>query len=118
VLSYDIPHILEELELLQNEKLINAAMVLYSKEVKPDYNQCMIRLARFRGIDKLGDFIDNQRVYGNAFRIISAAMEFAMRHLPIASFFELGKIQRTDQPAVPPLALREALINSVSHQLC
>ncbi len=116
VLSYEITHILEELKLLQNEKLINAAMVLYAKEVKPDYDQCMIRLARFRGVDKLGDFIDNQRVYGNVFRVISAAMEFATRHLPIASFFEPGKIQRIDQPAVPLLALREALVNSVSHR--
>lgn len=116
VLNYDIEHILQNLKLMRSDNLINAAMVLYAKEVQPDYDQCMIRMARFRGIDKLGDFIDNQRVYGNAFRIISAATEFAMRHLPIASFFEPGKIQRTDQPAVPPLAFREALINSISHR--
>jgi ATP-dependent DNA helicase RecG len=61
------------------------------------------------------NFIDNQRVSGNAFKIVSAAMAFAKRHLPIASFFEPGKIQRTDQPAVPPLALREALVNSITH---
>lgn len=116
VLNYDIEHILKNLKLMLNDKLINAAMVLYAKEVQPDYDQCMIRMARFRGIDKLGDFIDNQRVYGNAFRIISSATEFALRHLPIAGFFEPGKIQRTDQPAVPLLALREALVNSVSHR--
>ncbi|MBI5447469.1 MAG: putative DNA binding domain-containing protein [Gammaproteobacteria bacterium] len=116
VLNYDIDHILRSLELIKNDKLVNAAVVLYAKDVKPDYSQCMIRLARFRGIDKLGDFIDNQRVYGNAFRIISAALEFAMRHLPIASFFEPGNIQRIDQPAVPQLALREALVNAISHR--
>jgi ATP-dependent DNA helicase RecG len=116
VLNYDIDHILRSLELIKNDKLINAAVVLYAKDVRPDYSQCMIRLARFRGSDKLGDFIDNQRVYGNAFRIISAALEFAMRHLPIASFFEPGNIQRIDQPAVPQLALREALVNAISHR--
>ena len=114
--NYDIDHILRSLELIKNDKLINAAVVLYAKDVRPDYSQCMIRLARFRGTDKLGDFIDNQRVYGNAFRIISAALEFAQRHLPIASFFEPGKVQRTDQPAVPQLALREALVNAISHR--
>jgi ATP-dependent DNA helicase RecG len=116
VLNYDIDHILRSLELIKNDKPINAAVVLYAKDVRPDYSQCMIRLARFRGRDKLGDFIDNQRVYGNAFRIISAALEFAMRHLPIASFFEPGNIQRIDQPAVPQLALREALVNAISHR--
>jgi len=116
VLNYDIDHILRNLELVRDEKLINAAVVLYAKDVKPDYSQCMIRLARFRGTDKSGDFIDNQRLYGNAFRIISAALEFAQRHLPIASFFEPGKIERVDQPAVPQLALREALVNSIAHR--
>lgn len=116
VLNYDVDHILRSLELIRNDELVNAAVVLYAKDVRPDYSQCMIRLARFRGTDKLGDYIDNQRVYGNAFRIISAALEFAMRHLPIASFFEPGKIQRIDQPAVPQLALREALVNSISHR--
>lgn len=116
VLNYDIGHILSNLELIRNGKLINAAVVLYAKDVQPRYSNCMIRMARFRGVDKLGDFIDNQRVYGNAFRLISAASEFTQRHLPIAGFFEPGKMQRTDQPAVPTLALREALINSISHR--
>jgi ATP-dependent DNA helicase RecG len=87
VLNYDIEHILNNLKLFRNNVLT-----------------------------KLGDFIDNQRVYGNAFRLISAATEFAQRHLPIASFFEEGKMQRIDQPAVHPLALREALINAISHR--
>ncbi len=116
VLDYDVSHILDHFKLINNDKLINAAVVLYAKEVKPNYSQCMIRLARFKGTDNVGDFIDNQRVYGNAFRIISAAMEFAQRYLPIASFFEEGKIERIDQPAVPPLALREALVNASSHR--
>lgn len=116
VLNYDIDHILRNLELIRDDKLINAAVVLYAKDVRPDYSQCMIRLARFRGTDKSGDFIDNQRVYGNAFRIISAALEFSQRHLPIASFFDAGKIERIDQPAVPQLALREALVNSIAHR--
>lgn len=116
VLNYDVEHILSKLKLIRDGKIINAAAVLYAKDVLPQYQNCMIRMARFRGIDKLGDFIDNQRVYGNAFHLISAANDFAQRHLPIASFFEPGKMQRIDQPAVPALAFREALINSISHR--
>jgi ATP-dependent DNA helicase RecG len=116
VLSYDIEHILNKYKLLRNGQLVNAAVVLYAKDVLPNYPNCMIRMARFRGTDKLADFIDNQRVYGNAFHLMSVADEFVQRHLPIASFFESGKLQRIDQPAVPALALREALINSISHR--
>ena len=114
VLDYDIEHILTKLELIQHGHLINAAMVLFAKEVRPDYSQCMIRMARFRGNDNLGDFIDNQRTYGNAFQLVAAALAFTQRHLPIASYFEPNRMQRIDQPAVPNLALREALINALS----
>ena len=116
VLHYDIENILTNLKLLRNGQLINAAVVLYAKDVLPKYSNCMIRMARFKGIDKLGDFIDNQRVYGNAFHLLSSANNFAQRHLPIASFFEPDRLQRIDQPAIPALALREALINAISHR--
>lgn len=116
VQSYDIKHILSKLKLLKNSVPTNAAVVLFSKDVEQDYSNCMIRLARFRGTNNIGDFIDNQRVHGNAFRLIQAAHDFAQRHLPIASFFTSDKMQRTDQPAVPALALREALINAISHR--
>src|SRR3990167_2284671 len=116
VLNYDISHILTKLKLLQNGYLINAAVVLYAKNISPNYSNCMIRMARFRGTDKLGDFIDNQRVSGNAFRLSAAAHDFTERHLPIASYFEPNKMQRIDQPAIPALALREALINAISHR--
>lgn len=116
VLQDDVRQILQTLALMQEDQLTNAAMVLYAKKAEKDYQQCMIRLARFKGLDNLGDFIDNQRVYGNAFKIIAAAIEFANRYLPIASYFEESHMQRRDQPAVPPLALREALVNAVSHR--
>lgn len=116
VLNYDLANILDNLKLRKNGYLLNAAVALYARKVEPHYSHCMIRMARFKGVDKLGDFIDNQRVYGNAFKIISAAIEFIQRYLPIASFFKPDQMQRIDQPAVPMLALREALINAVSHR--
>jgi len=116
VQDYDIKHILNKFKLLKNGIPTNAAVILYSKDVETDYRNCMIRMARFRGLDKLGDYIDNQRVHGNAFQLIQAATDFAMRHLPIASYFKPNQMQRIDQPAVPALALREALINAISHR--
>lgn len=116
VLNYDIPHILSELKLLRDGQLTNAAVVLYAKEIHGNYSNCLIKMARFRGIDKTGDFIDNQRFEGNAFRLMVAANDFVLRHLPIASFFDPGKMQRIDQPAVPALALREALANAIVHR--
>ncbi len=116
VLNYDIEKILSNLKLMKDGRLINAAVILFAKEVEPHYSHCVIKMARFRGTDKLNDFIDNQRAYGNAFHLIYSASDFVTRHLPIASSFESGKLKRIDQPAVPPLALREALINAIIHR--
>jgi ATP-dependent DNA helicase RecG len=73
-------------------------------------------MARFKGTNKLGDFIDNQQLYGNSFRILSEADAFLRRHLPIASFFKPDQFKRIDKPALPVLAVREALINAICHR--
>ena len=54
--------ILTGLGLIVDGKLLNAAVILYGKtqKLRAIYPQCAIRLARFRGTDRLGDFIDNR----------------------------------------------------------
>ena len=115
-LSEPIEDILLRLNVLSHDKLINAAAILFSSEVLPDYPQCLIKMGRFKGKDKLGEFIDNQQVYGNAFTLLSEADTFIRRHLPIASFFSPDDFERIDKPALPVLAVREALINAICHR--
>jgi ATP-dependent DNA helicase RecG len=114
--SDKIEDILDHWNLIKNNKLTNAAVVLFAKEVLPGYAQCHIKMGRFIGTNMLGDFIDNKEFYGNAFRILSEASNFVMRHLPIASFFDPNRFERMDQPALPVLAIREALVNAVCHR--
>ena len=115
-LNYSIEQILINFNLIQNDSLTNAAVVLFCKSTKKIFSRCEFKMARFRGLDKIDGFIDNQMDTGNIFQLIQLAHHFANRHLPIASFFEPGKLARIDQPAVPQLALREALINAFCHR--
>jgi ATP-dependent DNA helicase RecG len=112
----DISQILERLNLTIEGKLKRAAVVLYAKQESMKFSQCMIKMARFKGINKLGDFIDNQQLYGNAFFLLSEADAFLRRHLPIASFFKPDQFKRIDKPALPVMAVREALINALCHR--
>lgn len=107
---------LARLDLLDNGKLKNAAVVLFAKKTFPAYAQCELKMGRFRGISRLGDFIDNQQVYGNIFKLLSEADNFVMRHLPIASAFSSSQFERTDKPILPVLALREAMVNALCHK--
>jgi ATP-dependent DNA helicase RecG len=97
-----------------NKQINNAAIVLFAKTSSFKYAQCLLRLARFRGKDKQ-EFIDNQQVHGNAFKILYAVENFCQRHLPVASRF-IGKMERIDEPFMPPEAIREAVINAIIHR--
>ena len=115
-LGESIPDILNRLKLINEGILKKAALVLFSKDVEGDYPQFHIKMARFNGLTKTGEFIDNQSFYGNAFKILERANEFVRRHLPIASFYQENSLERIDKPALPVFAVREALINAISHR--
>jgi len=114
----DIESILRGLGLIHEGKLLNAAVALYGKadHLKPLYPQLEIRLARFRGKDRLADFTDNRQYWGHAFSLLRRAETFLMDHVPIASRIEAGKIIREDQPWYPPRAMREAIANAICHR--
>lgn len=111
----DIAAILDKFGLLSNDLVTNAAVVLFGKDIANRHFQCLIRLARFRGIDKK-EFLDNQQVHGNAFKILQAVDDFCMRHLPVAGHIIPGKMKRKDEPFLPIVAIREAIINAICHR--
>ncbi|MBI3661151.1 putative DNA binding domain-containing protein [Candidatus Acetothermia bacterium] len=107
--------ILDRLGLRVDGKLLNAAVVLFGTRFLPDYPQCHLRLARFKGIDKT-EFLDNRQLHGHAFQLLDEAMFFLQRHLPVAGRIEPGRLERRDEPLFPLEALREALVNAICHR--
>lgn len=114
----DTESILMGLELIHDEKLLNAAVALYGKadRLKPLYPQLGVRLARFRGRDRLADFADNRQYWGHAFSLLRRAESFLMDHVPIAGRVVSGKMVREDQPWYPPRATREGIANAICHR--
>lgn len=110
-----IPDILDRLHLRHEGRLVNAAVVLFSKSPFPFYPQCGIRLARFEGTTK-DEFVDNRQEYGHAFALLDEAINFLRRHLSIAGRFHSDSIVREDIPEYPILALREAVVNALIHR--
>lgn len=110
-----LPLILDRLGLSKGGHFINAAVVLFGKKFLPDFTQCQLRLARFKGIDK-SEFIDQKQITGNAFHLLEEAMLFLRRHLPIAGKILPGILERQDEPLFPQTALREALVNAFCHR--
>lgn len=112
----DDPEIaLQRLGLIENGKIINAAVILFGKAPERKFPQCILRLARFKGTDK-SEFIDNKQITGNIFQLLNEAMAFANTYLPIASTFPKNNILRKDIPLFPLMALREAIANALCHR--
>ena len=109
--------LLRGLGLLQGGVLLRTAAVLFgtAERLESEMPQCLLRVARFRGIDR-SEFLDNRQFNGNAFTLLSSAERFLRDTLPIASRFESGRMARIDEPLFPPLATREALANALCHR--
>ena len=109
--------LLRGLGLLRDGVLFRAAAVLFGNAERLEFElpQCLLRVARFRGVDR-SEFLDNRQFNGNTFVLLSHAERFLRDTLPIASRFESGRIQRIDEPLYPPLATREAVANALCHR--
>lgn len=107
--------ILRRLGLTKGGELLNAAVVLYGTQFLPEYPQCQLRMAVFKGADKT-EFIDNRQINGHGFELLEEAMTFLRRHLPVAGRVQPGLFERVDEPLFPPVALREALVNALCHR--
>lgn len=77
--------------------------------------QCLLRVARFRGVDRT-EFLDNRQFHGNVFTLLQRAERFLRDSLPVAGRVMPGLFERVDDPLYPLLALREALANALCHR--
>ena len=108
----DIRTILGKFKLLNGENVTNAGVVLFGKDVD-DFPQLMLRMARFRGLDK-NEFIDERRLSGNFFELLDSGMDFCFKHLNLSG--KIVGLLREEHLEVPMEALREALTNALCHR--
>lgn len=110
-----LPDLLDRLGVRRKGHILRAAVVLFGKTFLPDYPQCELRMARFRGTDKT-EFLDQRHIRGPAFKLLEEAELFCQRHFPLPGRIEPGRLQRVDRPLIPPDAMREILVNALIHR--
>ena len=106
--------------LVKDGELLRAAVALFGQEqhiaTSSEWTQCLLRVARFRGVSHTADFTDNRQFRGNAFTLLSHAERFLSDNIPIAGRFVPDSFVRIDEPLYPRDALREALANALCHR--
>ena len=115
--SREPAELLRGMDLYRNGVLWRAAAVLFGAPDRVEFEmpQCKLRVARFRGTDRM-EFSDNRQFYGNAFTLLEKAEAFLRDTLPIAARFERDRFDRIDLPLYPPPATREAIANALCHR--
>jgi ATP-dependent DNA helicase RecG len=107
--------VLDRLRVRRDGTILQAAVVLFGKEFLPDYPQCELRMARFRGMDN-AEFLDQRQVRAPAFKLLEEAETFCQRHFPLPGKIIPGRLQRVDTPLIPPDGMREILVNALIHR--
>ena len=72
-----------------------------------------IQCALFKGIDR-DEFIDRKEFRGPLYQQIDNAYQFVLRHINKGT--EINGIVRTDAYELPVRAIREAIVNAVTHR--
>ena len=87
-------------------------MLIFGRERERHFPDAWIQAGRFRGIDK-SRIADSAEIHDYPVQAIEAAIAFVQKHSTHEA--EIGAVRRTERWNLPPVAVREAVINAVTH---
>ncbi|MCK4762394.1 MAG: putative DNA binding domain-containing protein [Candidatus Aminicenantes bacterium] len=106
--------VLEKLNLIEDNHLRNAALLLFGKNPQKYFVQSEIRCAKFNGTEPI-EFADIQVIRGTIIEQVPDVLGFIRRHISVAAQIT-GEAERKETWEYPKEALREAVINAVCHR--
>ncbi len=104
---------LEKLGLLQDGKLLNAAVLLFGKEPQRFFPNARLRCAVFAAETTITP-VDMQDFSGDVFYLIRKAEEYILKNIHVG--MRLEGLYRVDVPEIDKEAFREAIINAFCHR--
>jgi predicted HTH transcriptional regulator len=87
-------------------------ILLFGKERERHFPDAWIQAGRFRGTDK-SEIIDTAGIHEHPAAALKAAIAFVERNT--TKSIEIGKLRHVEHSLLPPLAVREALVNAMVH---
>ncbi len=113
----DIPkkEILEKLDLIRDNKLTIASLLLFAERPQKFLLQAEISAVYFKGKKKTDLIVDFERISGDIIEQVDKAMRFIKRNMKISVSIN-GSIEREETWEYPIDAIREAIINAICHR--
>ncbi|MCK4311281.1 MAG: putative DNA binding domain-containing protein, partial [Candidatus Cloacimonetes bacterium] len=107
-----IQNVLEKLKLIDEDKLTNAAIMLFGKDPQKYFINTVVRIGRFKDQSTI---IGDRTIGGNLFDIVGEAEETIKQFINVR-YEIIDSFQRKDIWDYPLPAIREALFNAVIHR--
>jgi ATP-dependent DNA helicase RecG len=104
--------LLEKLNLIEDEKLKRAAILLFGKNPKKCFTSAYIKIGKFLSDT---DIVSSDDIEGNLFEQVEKTIEL-LRTKYLISEIKFEGIYRKEKLEYPEEALREAIINAVIHR--
>ncbi|MBL7964825.1 MAG: putative DNA binding domain-containing protein [Flavobacteriales bacterium] len=112
---FDDSELLSRLQLTSGSQLTNGCVVLFADEPRRWSPHLDLRLVIYSGGSDPKP-THRMALSGPAIRCLNEAIGTLQRQHPDRMVFRPDQIQRTDFPAYPPYAVREALVNALVHR--
>ena len=113
-LKYDnIPNSLDKLKLIQEGKLLNAAILCFARKPEKFIPNAKLRCAVFGAADTTVT-LDMKDFTHDVFTLIQQAEKYVLEHINIG--MRLEGLRRVDVPEIDREAFREAIINAFCHR--
>lgn len=87
-------------------------VLLFGRDRKQHFPDAWVQAGRFAGVDK-AMIVDSAVLHGSLPQLVESAIGFVGKHG--LHGYDIGAVRRTDTWSLPPVALREAIVNAVVH---
>lgn len=87
-------------------------LILFGRDRERYFPDAWLQAGRFAGIDK-SCIVDSAEIRSHPIRALEEAVAFVEKHMLHGA--EIGRMRRKERWTLPPVAVREALINAFAH---
>ncbi len=114
--SRDPKAVLQNFNLLRDDKPTNAAMLLFGKTPRRFFNNTQVHCFHFHGIEKQKPIASQQPYEGRLFEVIDQAVEFVLGKLDRSVGMRAKSTQAPIEFEIPRPVITEAVVNAVAHR--
>ncbi len=111
-----VKDVFAHLDLMKDERLTNAALLLFGKNPHKFFIQAEIKCLQFSGTEVSKPFLNYQVYSGNLFEQIDKAMAFVLDAIKFPVIQKAGSSQFERPYEIPEFAVQEAIVNAAAHR--